>query len=236
MNTWETLRELARHGRWCFLDLETTGLDAPIDVVQLGLDIGTVGPDGSWTPTHQLSVVVEPRVPVEADALEVHGLEPDRLAVGRDCTDLHGVGPTIGVGQVLAERVVDWPTAVELAELVLSEGRPAVIFTWSTYDTDVLDGIIARGLPCINLSAYEIVDLKALYAATLPPAEGGLRESTRLAAAARRLCVNAEAQAHRALPDAILARQVALRLLAEAPFAHALDGLARAGAAVRGAA
>jgi len=236
MNTWKTMRELAAMGRWCFLDLETTGLEAPIDVVQLGLDIGAVDAEGRWVDGRQLSVVVQPGQPVEADAILVHGIDPARLAVGRDCVDLHGVRLVEGSGQVLMERVVDWRTAVELTEMVLGELRPAVIFTWSTYDTDVLDGIIARGSPCIDLSRFEVVDLKALYAATLPPAEGGVRESTRLAAAARRLSVSAEPQAHRALPDAMLARGVALRLLAEAPLAQALDGLGTTAGSARGAA
>jgi DNA polymerase III epsilon subunit-like protein len=236
MNTWDKLRELAALGRWCFLDLETTGLDAPVDVVQLGLDIGRTDAHGVWRDGVQLSVVVEPTLPIQPSALAVHGLDPARLAAGRDCTDLHGVRVAEGSGQVLLERVVDWRTAVELTEVVLAELRPAVIFTWSTFDTDVLDGLIARGRPCLDLSPFEIVDLRALYAATLPTPEGGARESTRLASAARRLCVTAEPQAHRALPDAMLARGVALRLLAEAPFAVALAKRARTADPARGAA
>jgi hypothetical protein len=224
-NPWQAILDIAaRYTYWAFIDLETTGLDQPIDVVQLGIERGKVV-RGEWDCEVALSVLVEPTVEIEPEALRVHGLKAEQLVVGRPATGaMHGLGeidepPTI---LMCSPKVLSWPQAVLLAESTIIS--PEVVAFWGSYDAEVLAALGERGAT-VRMGC-PVIDLQALYAATLAPAADGQRRRGSLERAAVRFHCQSPGrrQSHRALGDAILARRVWLEMVRDAQ--HVVDAMA----------
>jgi DNA polymerase III epsilon subunit-like protein len=218
------LRALYR--RWAFLDLETTGLTEPIGVVQVGIEVVDFDGEAGPLPLARLSICVDPGQDHEPGALQVHGMAADDLVMGRPAPlTLHGVADdqTIDPLADLIDPVVQpWAEAASAATAWLAALRPEVVACWGDYDFLVLEGLAGRDAPTIELPAVAYVDLRAVYkehfgAATPQP-------STRLASAAKAFGLG-DAQTHRAVSDAQLARLV-FDAMADAADASAALGAA----------
>jgi hypothetical protein len=226
-NPWQTILDIAgRYKAWAFLDLETTGLQHPIDVVQIGLERGAFE-GGAWHSAVALSAVIEPTVKVEAEAAAVHGLGTPE--VGQPTTGaMHGLDDLHEIpGYLIAlPSVVSWETAVASARrtLVGRQNRPDVVACWGSYDAEVLAALGERG-PTLTFDC-PVIDLQALYAATLPPSPDGRRRRGSLERAAVRFYCQppGRRQSHRALADAMLARRVWAEMVRDAR--HVVDAMA----------
>jgi DNA polymerase III epsilon subunit-like protein len=199
----------ARHRRWAFLDLETTGLTEPIGVVQVGIEVVDFDAEAGPLPLARLSICVDPGQEHEPGALQVHGMAPEDLVVGRPAPmALHGVGDnqTIDVLTDLIDPVVQpWEQAAPVATAWLAALRPDVVACWGDYDFLVLEGLSGRDAPTIDLPAVDYVDLRAVYKEHF--GASGPRPSTRLAQVAVDFGLG-DVQTHRAVSDAQLARLV----------------------------
>lgn len=125
------------------LDLETTGPDPENDrIVQLGLGVGmpgTVEPRGG-------SVLVDPGMPIDPEATEVHGISDEDVA-GE---------PPFGV---VAKRVQE----------VLIENDYLVTYSGRTFDVPILDRELRRfGHAGVDASGIREIDLYAVWCALEP--------------------------------------------------------------------
>ena len=225
-NPWQTILDIAgRYRSWAFVDLETTGLQHPIDVVQLGIERGTFE-SGAWVSSLALSAIVEPTVEVEAEAAGVHGLgtpEAGQRATGA----MHGLGELDEPPMVLIAlpKVVSWSAAVMHAQAGIIDDSPLdAVACWGSYDAEVLSALGERG-PTLAFGC-PLIDLQALHAATLAPSPDGRRRRGSLERAAVRFYCQppGRRQSHRALADAMLASRVWAEMVRDAQ--HVVDAMA----------
>ena len=227
-NPWQAILDVAaRYTSWAFLDVETTGLQHPIDVLQLGIERGTVE-GGAWVGSTALSVLVEPTVEIDLDAARVHGLYEEQLENGKPANGaMHGLGELDETPVVLiaVPQVVSWREAAVFAQSTLdAPDAPEAVACWGSYDAEVLAALGERG-PTLRFDC-PVIDLQALYAATMAPAADGRRRRGTLERAAVRFYCQppGRRQSHRALADAMLARRVWSEMVRDAQ--HVVDAMA----------